>query len=93
MMQVLEQSIKAVGGLDQAKLADYMHTYEFDTFVGKVRFAKNGEWAVPRMLTVQYHGISGNDLEQWMKPGHVTVLAPASYMTGAVRAPYQDNKK
>jgi branched-chain amino acid transport system substrate-binding protein len=93
MMQVLEQSIKAVGGLDQAKLADYMHTYEFDTFVGKVRFAKNGEWSVPRMLTVQYHGISGNDLEQWMKPGHVTVLAPASYMTGAVKAPYQDNKK
>jgi branched-chain amino acid transport system substrate-binding protein len=93
MMQVLEQSIKAVGGLDQAKLADYMHTYEFDTFVGKVRFAKNGEWAVPRMLTVQYHGIVGNDLEQWMKPGHVTVLAPASYKTGAVMAPYHDNKK
>ena len=69
MMQVLEQSIKATGGLDQAKLADYMHTYEFDTFVGKVRFAKNGEWAQPRMLTVQYHGIAGNDLEQWMKPG------------------------
>ena len=93
MMQVLEQSIKAVGGLDQAKLADYMHTYEFDTFVGKVRFAKNGEWSAPRMLTVQYHGIVGNDLEQWMKPGHVTVLAPASYKTGAVLAPYQDNKK
>ena len=93
MMQVLEQSIKAVGGLDQAKLADYMHTYEFDTFVGKVRFAKNGEWAVPRMLTVQYHGITANDLEQWMKPGHVTVLAPASYKTGAVMTPYQDNKK
>jgi branched-chain amino acid transport system substrate-binding protein len=93
MMQVLEQSIKAVGGLDQEKLADYMHTYEFDTFVGKVRFAKNGEWAVPRMLTVQYHGITANDLEQWMKPGHVTVLAPASYMTGTVKAPYQDNKK
>ena len=93
MMQVLEQAIKATGGLDQAKLADYMHTYEFDTYVGKIRFAKNGEWSVPRMLTVQYHGISGNDLEQWMKPGHVTVLAPASYKTGAVMAPYQDNKK
>jgi branched-chain amino acid transport system substrate-binding protein len=93
MMQVLEQAIKATGGLDQAKLADYMHTYEFDTYVGKVRFAKNGEWAIPRMMTVQYHGIVGNDLEQWMKPGHVTVLAPASYMTGTVLAPYHDNKK
>src|SRR5438876_142809 len=93
MMQVLEQAIKATGGLDQAKLADYMHSYEFDTYVGKVRFAKNGEWSVPRMLTVQYHGISGNDLEQWMRPGRVTVLAPSSYATGAVKAPYQDSKK
>ena len=93
MMQVLDQSIKATGGLDQAKLSDYMHKSEFDTYVGKVRFAKNGEWAQPRMLTVQYHGISGNDLEQWKKPGRVTILAPASYMTGAVMAPYQDNKK
>ena len=93
MMQVLEQAIKATGGLDQAKLADYMHTYEFDTFVGKVRFAKNGEWSIPRMLTVQYHGISGNELEQWMKPGKVTVLYPANYATGTVKAPYQDNRK
>ncbi|HXX83061.1 MAG TPA: amino acid ABC transporter substrate-binding protein [Casimicrobiaceae bacterium] len=93
MMQVLEQAIKATGGLDQGKLADYMHTYEFDTFVGKVRFAKNGEWSIPRMLTVQYHGISGNDLEQWMKPGKVTVLAPSDYKTGTAMTPYQDNKK
>jgi branched-chain amino acid transport system substrate-binding protein len=93
MMQVLEQAIKATGGLDQAKLADYMHSYEFDTYVGKVRFAKNGEWSIPRMMTVQYHGITANDLEQWMRPGHVTVLAPANYATGTVKAPYQDNRK
>jgi len=93
MMQVLEQAIKATGSLDQTQLAEYMHKYEFDTYVGKVRFAKNGEWAQPRMLTVQYHGVVGNDLEQWMKPGKVTVLAPAGYATGTVQAPYQDNKK
>lgn len=93
MMQVLEQAITATGGLDQAKLADYMHKFEFDTFVGKVRFAKNGEWAIPRMLTVQYHGIRANDLEPWMKPGHVTVLYPKEYRTGDVKAPYHENKK
>jgi len=93
MMQVLEQAIRATGSLDQAQLADYMHKFEFDTFVGKVRFAKNGEWSVPRMLTVQYHSVAGNDLEQWMKPGHVTVLYPTGYKTGDVKAPYQDNKK
>jgi branched-chain amino acid transport system substrate-binding protein len=93
MMQVLEQAIKATGSLDQAKLAEYMHSYEFDTYVGKVRFAKNGEWSVPRMLTVQYHSIAGNDLEQWMRPGHVTVLYPPSYKNGDVKVPYQDAKK
>jgi len=93
MMQVLEQAIKATGGLDQAKLADYMHQFEFDTYVGKVRFAKNGEWSIPRMMTVQYHSIGGNELEQWMKPGKITVLAPKEYATGTVKAPYHENKK
>ena len=54
---------------------------------------KNGEWAQPRMLAVQYHGIVGNDLEQWRKPGHVIVLTPAAYRTGPVMTPYQDNRK
>jgi len=93
MMEVMEQAIKATGGLDQAKLADYIHGHEFDTYVGKVRFGKNGEWAHPRMLAVQYHGITGNDLDQWRKPGHVTVLAPAEYKTGRVAVPFQDNRK
>jgi len=92
MMQVVEQTIKAVGSLDQAKLAAYMHKSEFNTFVGKVRFAKNGEWAEPRMLTVQYGGIAGNDAEQWKKPGHVTVLYPVDYRTGMVKAPYYGSK-
>ena len=93
MMEVLEQAIKAVGSLDQAKIAQYIHNNEFATYVGKVRFAKNGEWSVPRMMTVQYHGISGNDLDQWKKPGRVTVLTPAPYKTGNVATPFQDNRK
>jgi branched-chain amino acid transport system substrate-binding protein len=93
MMEVLEQSIKAVGSLDQAKLADHMHKTEFSTYVGKVRFGKNGEWAQPRMLAVQYHGVTGNDLDQWKKPGRVTVLTPAPYKTGNVMTPYQDSRK
>ena len=93
MMEVLEQSIKAVGSLDQAKLADYMHKTEFTTYVGKVKFGKNGEWAQPRMLAVQYHGIVGNDLDQWRKAGHVTVLTPAQYKTGNIATPFEDNRK
>jgi branched-chain amino acid transport system substrate-binding protein len=92
MMQVLDQAITATKGLDNAKLAEYMHAHTFDTFVGKVGFAKNGEWAEPRVMMVQFGGIKGNDPEQWKKPGLVTVLEPGPYKTGAVRAPYQDAK-
>jgi branched-chain amino acid transport system substrate-binding protein len=90
MMQVLDQAITATGGLDQAKLADYIHKATFDTFVGKVSFAKNGEWAVPRVMMVQYRGVSGNGVDQWKKPGVVTVLEPNLYKTGTVKAPFQD---
>jgi branched-chain amino acid transport system substrate-binding protein len=92
MMQVLDQAITATKGLDNAKLAEYMHTHTFDTFVGKVGFAKNGEWAEPRVMMVQFNGIKGNDPEQWKKPGLVTVLEPGPYKTGTVKAPYQDAK-
>src|SRR5947207_4112081 len=76
MMQVLEQAITATKGLDQAKLAEYIHTNTFDTYVGKVGFAKNGEWAAPRVMMTQYHRITGNDLEQFKNPGRLPVLSP-----------------
>jgi len=93
MMEVLDQAITATKGLDQAKLAQYIHTHTFDTFVGKVSFAKNGEWAVPRVMMVQFHGVQGNSIDQWKKPGVVTVLEPAAYKTGVVKAPFQDARK
>ena len=93
MMQVVQQAIEGTRGLDQAKLAAYMHTHTFDTFVGKVGFAKNGEWSEPRVMMVQYRGIKGNSVDQWKKPGVVTVLEPGSYKTGSVKTPYQEAKK
>jgi len=93
MMQVLEQAIAKVGSLDQAKLAAYIHKAEFETFVGKVRFAQNGEWAQSRVMMTQYGGIVGNDVDQFKQGGKVTVLSPKEYRTGGVKAPYHENKK
>lgn len=93
MMQVVGDAIEATKSLDQGKLAEYIHTHTFDTYVGKVRFAKNGEWAQPRVMMVQFHGIQGNGLDQWKKPGMLTVLEPAAYKTGVVKAPFQDARK
>ena len=93
MMEVLEKAMVATKGLDQAKLAEYIHANTFDTVVGEVSFGKNGEWARGRMLAVQYHGIAGNDLTQWRNPGHVWVLAPKDFATGTVKAPFHENRK
>jgi branched-chain amino acid transport system substrate-binding protein len=92
MMQVLDQAITATKSLDSGKLAQYMHSNTFDTFVGKVSFAKNGEWSEPRVMMVQYGGVKGNSVDQWKQPGIVTVLEPGPYKTGAVKAPFQDAK-
>ena len=37
----------------------------FKTIVGDIKYGPNGEWAEPRVLTVQYHDVQGSDLEQW----------------------------
>ncbi|HET7201352.1 MAG TPA: amino acid ABC transporter substrate-binding protein [Burkholderiales bacterium] len=93
MMEVVQQAVEGTRGLDQAKLAAYIHAHTFDTVVGKVAFAKNGEWASSRVLMVQFGGVKGNSLDEWTGPGRITVLEPATYRTGTVRAPFQDAKK
>ena len=80
MMEVIEHAIAATNSLDQKKLAEYIHANEFVTAVGMVRFAKNGEWAKGRAMSVQYGGIKSNDLSEFMKPGvnHDPVAARVS---------------
>jgi branched-chain amino acid transport system substrate-binding protein len=91
-MQVIEQSVKAVGSLDQAKLAKHMHEATFDTAVGKIKFARNGEWEKDRILYVQYRGIEGSDIDQWRKAGRAPVLWPQSLKSGDLKYPYSSGK-
>ena len=37
----------------------------FKTIMGDVKFGAQGEWAELRFIAVQYHGIKGNDIEQF----------------------------
>ena len=89
-LQVLGQAIEGSKSLDQAKLAEYMHTHTFHTVVGSIKFGPNGEWTQPRVLAVQFHGIKGHGLEQFEMGKSVTVLWPDSLKSGELRYPYQD---
>lgn len=87
-VQLLGQAIEATKSLDQQKVADYIRTHEFDTVVGKVKFAPNGEWAKTRTLMVQFQHIEGKDLEQFAKPGRRVVLYPEEWKSGSLIYPY-----
>jgi len=90
--QVLEQAITATKSLDDGKLADYIRANTFKTVLGDVKFGAKGEWAQPRVLQVQFHGIKGNDIEQFREMNTQTVLTPAEYNSGSLIYPYEKAK-
>jgi branched-chain amino acid transport system substrate-binding protein len=92
-MQILEASIKAVGSLDDGKLAEHIHKSTFQTVVGDIKFADNGEWAEPRLLLIQYQGIVGNDVEQFKQPGKQVILYPPRFKSGDIKVPFDSTKR
>jgi branched-chain amino acid transport system substrate-binding protein len=91
-VQILEQAIKAVGSLDDGKLADYIRKTSFPTVVGDIKFGDRGEWAEPRVLYVQYQNIVGNDIEQFKQAGKQVILYPPRYKSGELKSPFVSMK-
>jgi branched-chain amino acid transport system substrate-binding protein len=89
-MQILAQAVNAVGSLDHAKIAAYIHATKFATIVGDVKFADNGEWEKSRVLFVQYQNILANDINQFRQGGKVVILYPSEYKSGKFMYPYSD---
>jgi branched-chain amino acid transport system substrate-binding protein len=87
-MQILGQAVEATQGLDQKKIAQYIHATTFKTVVGDIKFGKDGEWVEPRLLFVQYRNIVNNDLEQFKRPGTEVIVYPPEYKSGDIEAPY-----
>lgn len=87
-LQVVGEAVTAVGGTDQAKLADYLRTHTFRTIVGDIRFGSNGEWAEPRVLEVQFQGVKGHDIAPFRDMRAPTVLYPPDLRNGTLRYPY-----
>jgi len=88
-LEILGQSVEATKGMDQAKLAAYMHKTTFSTVVGKVKFGKNGEWEKSRMLQVQFRDVQPDNLEQFAGPGKRVVIYPKEWKSGELVYPYK----
>ena len=87
-MQILEAAVKAVRGLDDSALADFIRAHTFSTIVGDIKFGTHGEWAKPRVLLVQYRGVAGNDINQFKQAGKQVIVYPPRYKSGELRIPF-----
>ena len=87
-MQVVAQAIEATGGFDDAALSAYTREAIFDTVMGAVRFGVNGEWARPRVLQVQFQGISGHEAGQFRNGSRQIVVSPPDFASGELIFPY-----
>ena len=87
-MQLLEQAVKATGSLDDDKLAEHIHNNAFQTIVGEIRFNELGEWANARPIVVQFQGIEGSGLEQFMTGHKQVIVHPAQYKDGELQYPF-----
>lgn len=84
-LQVLAQTAKSAGSFRTEDVAQRLHTDEFETVVGKVRYGADGEWARSRILQVQFGGIVGGDLRQFKDPRTYTVVFPRELASGQLR--------
>ena len=87
-MQVLQQAITATGSLNDDKLAAYIHGNSFNTIVGEIRFNDLGEWANARTLMIQFQGVQGQGLEQYLTGHRQVIVYPAEYKEGDLEQPF-----
>jgi branched-chain amino acid transport system substrate-binding protein len=90
-LQVLGQAVAATGtASDQEKLGAYLRASSFKTIVGDIRYAPNGEWAVPRVLQIQFQKLKGNDLDQFKHAGTQVIVYPKEFASGQLKMPYAE---
>jgi branched-chain amino acid transport system substrate-binding protein len=87
-MQILSEAVRAVGAIDQARIAEHIHRTAFKTVVGDVKFGALGEWEKSRILYIQYQNIRGNDVNQFREPGKAVIIYPPEFRSGLLIHPF-----
>ncbi|SJZ83739.1 branched-chain amino acid transport system substrate-binding protein [Enhydrobacter aerosaccus] len=92
LCQVVEQAVKATGGTNDDKLAEYARKNTFKTVAGDIRFNAEGEWEESQVMAVQFQGITSNSVDQFRDPKTEVILWPTKYRTGNIIYPYDPSK-
>jgi branched-chain amino acid transport system substrate-binding protein len=86
--QLIAAAVKAVGAVNEDKMAKWLHTNATDTIVGPIKFGPDGNWVESRIIWDQYRDVADNNLDQFRKPGKQIILQPEALQTGKLAAPY-----
>jgi branched-chain amino acid transport system substrate-binding protein len=87
--QVLAKAVSETASLDDDRLAEYIRTHAFETVIGPIEFGPAGEWKKPRIICIQFQGISGNDLAQFKDWSRQVVVYPSEFTSGKLIYPFQ----
>jgi branched-chain amino acid transport system substrate-binding protein len=87
--QILAKAVTETKSLDDNVLAEYLRKTTFDTIIGPIAFGAQGEWQTPRIICIQFQGISGGDIEQFKDWSRQVVVYPTQYKSGALTYPFE----
>ena len=87
--QILAMAVSATKSLGDDTLAAYIRQTTFDTVIGPILFGPDGEWNKPRIICIQFQGISGSDLEQFKDWSRQVVVYPRDYKSGNLLYPFE----
>jgi branched-chain amino acid transport system substrate-binding protein len=87
--QILAKAVAETKSLNDDVLADYMRKTTFDTIIGPISFGPDGEWTRPRIICIQFQGITSGDLEQFKDWSRQVVVYPAEYRAGPLIYPFE----
>ena len=88
--QILAKAVTETRSTDDAILADYLSKTNFDTVIGPIKFGPDGEWEKPRIICLQFQGITGGDISQFKDWSHQVVVYPKEYAAGKLIYPFAD---
>jgi branched-chain amino acid transport system substrate-binding protein len=86
--QIVAAAANATGSLDQARLAQWLHSNPVDTIIGRIRFDETGNWSERRVLMVQYRGVKDKNVDQFRSAGRQIVVDPPALRSGELIHPF-----
>lgn len=91
--QILAKAVTETKSLNDEALAKYLAANSFDTVIGPISFGPDGEWKSPRIICIQFKGVTGGELSQFTDWSRQVVVYPSEFKAGELTFPFADASK